>query len=461
MNSSFSPLNALSPLDGRYSSTVSLLTEYFSELALNKFRIQAELEYILFFIEKILEKGISNQQREQVLEIVTNFNLHEAEKLKQLEQETKHDVKAIEYYLRDKFTEISFPFSEYIHFGLTSEDINSIAYGLALKNGLQKVVFPSIESVISQLTKMADEYKSIPMLARTHGQPAVPTTVGKELVYFAQRLHSQFTQLKQHPIEAKITGAVGNFNALQLSYPNVDWTKESDVFIQSLGFQPNHFTTQIVPSESYLQVFQKLELINSIIIDLNQDMWRYISDGYFIQNVQKNEVGSSTMPQKVNPIDFENSEGNLGLANSLLHFFIQKLPISRLQRDLSDSTVKRNFGSALGYCLIGYKLCLRGLEKVSPNSTLLESELNNHWEVVTEGVQTLLRLTGDEQAYEKLKDFSRGKKVTKEKLKDFINSLKIDHSVKEKLLALSPLNYLGLSIHLTEVAVKEINESSK
>jgi len=356
-----SSLTAISPLDGRYQSKTKSLATYFSEQALIKSRVVIEAKYLEFLLN-VIKKPISPKLVATLNAVIDNFNQNEAQRVKDIEDTTHHDVKAIEYYLREKL--VDFPeIFPYIHLGLTSEDINSCAYGLLIKDALKNEMLPSLISLISTITDMADKYKSEPMLARTHGQPAVPTTMGKELMVFALRLHHEYTTLTTLPIEAKMSGAIGNFSALHCAYPDGDWIKTTDEFIKKLGLTPNHFTTQILPADSYVKVFQSFHLINSILIGFNQDIWRYISDGYFAQQVIATETGSSTMPQKVNPIDFENSEGNLGLANALFAYFIDKLPISRLQRDLSDSTVKRNMGSAFAYSQLAYSSCVSGLRK--------------------------------------------------------------------------------------------------
>lgn len=452
-------LTALSPLDGRYHTHTSPLANYFSEFAFNKYRIEVEVRYLIFFLEKIQKKKISSNEREQLLQIISNFDLSEMEKVKEFEKITRHDVKAIEYYLADKLQNLDLPYSSYIHIGLTSEDTNSMAYGLMLKGSLEKVIVPKISELIEALTAKAEEYQSQPMLARTHGQPAVPTTLGKEFANVAIRIHRIVQELGTLSIEAKISGAVGNYSALQLAYPDINWQTQGEEFIHSLGLSANSYTTQIVPADFSIHIFQKLELINSILIGLDQDLWRYISDEYFVLQKVDHEVGSSTMPQKINPIDLENSEGNLGMANALLHHFSTKLPISRLQRDLSDSTVKRNIGSALGYALLGYQSLIRGLQKISVNKEKLESDLDAHWEVLGEGIQTILRSQGVADGYEQLKEFTRGKKITKDVLHQFIQQLSVEDSIKQKLLSLSPTTYLGLAEQLTSQAIKEIHVS--
>lgn len=452
-------LLALSPLDGRYQAQVSSLATYFSEFALQKYRLQIEVAYLIFLANKVVGISLSPLEKQQFLSIVEHFDLSAAQDIKQKEEIIHHDVKAIEYYLQEKCLSIKPELAPYIHLGLTSEDSNNCAYTLMIKDAWEKVVFPQLHALVADLVAMAQKYQSVPMLAKTHGQSAVPTTVGKELIVFVMRLISQFKLLKAIPWEGKLTGAVGNFNALQLAFPDCDWQKISQEFVRSLGLQPNIWTTQVLPSDNLAAFWQGVSRINTILIDLNQDLWRYISDENFIQVVNEAEVGSSTMPHKVNPIDFENSEGNLGLANAMLAHFAAKLPISRLQRDLSDSTVKRNIGSAFGYCLLAYKSCRKGLSRISPNQEKLEKELLSHWEVVTEGIQTVLRTTGNAQAYDQLKSFSRGKHLTETQIKHFLQSLKIPADKKRIVEHLTPLNYLGLSEALVITGVQEWYDS--
>ena len=446
---------------GRYHETVAPLSEFFSEYALNKYRIEVEIKYLLFFLEKVLKQPLPSKQKKQVLSIIANFTLTQANIIKEIEQTTRHDVKAVEYYIRDQLNSLGIPVEEYIHFALTSEDTNSMAVSLSLKQASEKILIPTLVDLYRAIARLAKTCKSTVMLARTHGQPAVPTTLGKEMIIYALRIKKLVKELESFPIEAKLTGAVGNFNAFHATYPKTNWLKLSDQFIISLGLTPNHFTTQILPADNSVRFFQVIELINAILIGFDQDIWRYISDGYFLQKLKPGEVGSSTMPQKINPIDFENSEGNLGLANALFHHFSTKLPISRLQRDLSDSTVKRNVGSAFGYSLIAYQSTLRGLQKISPNTAKIKQELDNHYEVVAEGIQTVLRSTGDKQAYEKLKAFSQGKAVTAESVAEFISSLSISDTLKKSLLDITPFSYIGLAVELVDEGLQEIYESKK
>ena len=447
MQSTLTSLTALSPLDGRYRQKVEELASYFSEYALITYRIIAELRYYQFFLAKILHKKVSSKAIDRMIE---TLNEHSVLRVKEIEKKTNHDVKAVEYYVRELLKKEKLGYVEYVHFGLTSDDINAIAYGLALRDARKKVIVPHLRTLIHVIATMAKKYADIPMLARTHGQPAVPTTVGKELINFAVRLTKETKQLEHVGIEAKLTGAVGNYNAHVIGFPQVNWIQLSDDFIASLGLEPNHFTTQILPADGEANIFFHLELANTICIGFAQDMWRYISDGYFVQVVNKDEVGSSTMPQKVNPIDFENAEGNFGLGNALLKHFIEKLPISRLQRDLSDSTVKRSFGTAIGYSVLGYASCIQGLNKVSVNQMKIKEDVSSHWEIVTEGIQTMLRNAGDTEAYEKVKAFSRGKHITQEDTESFIESLHLSSARKKQLKSITPFTYVGLASTLVQ-----------
>lgn len=450
-------LKAVSPLDGRYRPKVKSLAWFFSEAALIKCRLKVEILYLLFLSQKGIIKKLNPGQTRKLLLIINNFDEIQALRVKEIEKKTNHDVKAIEYFLREIITPLNLGIEEYLHFALTSEDTNSLAYSLSLKEARDLVILPLLGKLNLKIAEMAWTYKSKPMLGRTHGQPAVPTTMGKELLVFAVRIDKERRNLASLPVEAKLTGAVGNFNAHYAAFPRINWQKFSENFVSSLGFVPNLFTTQILPADSYLKIFQSLSLINSILIGFDQDLWRYISDGYFRQKVEKGQVGSSTMPQKINPIDFENSEGNLGVANALLNFLVEKLAISRLQRDLSDSTVKRNIGVAFAYSLLGYQSCFDGLGKISLDEEQLERDLKDHWEVVTEGIQTILRVAGGVQAYEKLKDFSQGRKLGQKEIEEFVKSLTIKEDLKRKILSITPLTYLGLAEELVEEGLKFIN----
>ena len=369
---------------------------------------------------------------------------------------TRHDVKAIENFLRLKLAPTTLSdLVEFLHFGLTSEDVNNLAYALGLNSARHAVIIPTLDKLLSQLEELILEYKSTPMLARTHGQPAVPTTFGKEIAVFYSRLKAQRFHLHYHHFSGKFNGAVGNFNALICAAPQVDWLKFSQKFIQSMGLQPELATTQILPYDNWIEFFNILHRVNSILIDFAQDMWRYISDNYLKLKVVASEVGSSTMPQKVNPIDFENAEGNLGVADALLEQYARKLPISRLQRDLSDSTVRRTFGVALGHSLVAYASLAKALERVEANESAMRAELEAHWEIVAEGAQTILRVAGVSEAYDQLKSIARGKEIKKETFNQWIENLSVGESVKEKLRVLSPLTYIGLAEEIAKKALEQ------
>ncbi len=454
----YNRLTALSPLDGRYQAQLTDLATLFSESSLIKYRLFVEIQYLLFLSRNKIIKPFSPTQTVKLKRIYQNFNQADAQRVKANETITKHDVKAVEFYLRQRFNDLRLPNIAMIHFGLTSEDINNLSYSLAITQAKTKIIVPVLKKLIAAITTISKASQADFMLARTHGQPAVPTSMGKELVLFAVRLNQQLQTMLNHPIEGKLNGAVGNFNAHQAAYPRIDWLTFSQRFIKSLGLKPTIFSTQILIPDSYIRLFQQLQLINSILVGLCQDLWRYISDDYLLQKVDPVQVGSSTMPHKINPIDFENCEGNLGVANALLRFFSEKLAISRLQRDLSDSPVKRNIGSALGYCSLGYQSCLSGLSKITVNRKLMKQQLNEHWEIISEGIQTILRTHGDEQAYEKLKQFSRGKPVTATSVRALISSLSLTESIKQQLLTLSPLAYVGLTKKITQKAINKIGK---
>lgn len=435
-----SELTAISPIDGRYRGKTGELSELFSEYGYIKLRVKVEVEYL---------RALCAYLKLGKVEKISDCSVQDAQWVKDKEKEIKHDVKAIEYFLREKIHDKKL--SNYIHFGLTSYDPNTIAYALALKEANEKIFFPILNTLIEKLTTLSQETKSMVMLGRTHGQPAVPTTLGKEIKNFLVRVEKISVKMATFQFEAKLDGAVGNFNALVAAYPDKDWVKFSDSFIKSLRLVPNHFTTQILPYDNWLEYFFYLKLLNSVLIGFCQDVWRYISDEYLVQIPVKGEVGSSTMPQKVNPIDFENAEGNLGIANALFEFYERKLPISRLQRDLSDSTVKRTFGVALGHSLFAYQNIFSGLGKVTPNAKKMAEDLDNHWEVIAEGIQTILRTTSYTQPYEKLKELTRGKKVTKADYQQFIEEIDVPKEIKEKLKKLSPQNYVGKALELASL----------
>ena len=408
-----SALNALSTIDGRYSAQADNLRPFFSEFGLIKNRVKIEILWLILLGDDDEIKEIpkfSKKTKQQLDLIIQHFSLENAESIKIIEKDTNHDVKAVEYWLKDNLksnSEIQ-AVSEFIHFACTSEDINNLSYALMLKEGMEQVIIPSIKMLEKNLSDKAKLYSSIPMLAKTHGQTASPTTLGKEFANVSCRISRQIVALATQDYLGKMNGAVGNYNAHYSAYPNKDWHNFSKVFIESLGLKQNAYTTQIEPHDFMAEIFHSVIRVNSILIDLNRDLWSYISNSYFTQKTLKNEVGSSTMPHKVNPIDFENSEGNLGLANALLTHLSEKLPLSRWQRDLTDSTVLRNIGLALGYSLVAYKSCLKGLDKIEVNQEKINIDLDSAWEILAEPIQTVMRKNGISNPYEKLKELTRG-----------------------------------------------------
>lgn len=448
-------LHLLSPLDGRYAETTAPLRDHFSEFAFLRDRVRVELNFLPALSQTGLVRPLSDSESAHLKSVLVNFSDANAELILEYERKTRHDVKAIEYFIQSKLQGTTLEdLIPWIHFGLTSEDTNSLGQAIALKESRDNVILPNIESLISNLSELALRYKSTPMLARTHGQFAVPTTLGKEFAVYIARLKKIRDDIVAHKFEAKLTGAVGNFNALQAAVPNIDWISFSQEFVSSFGLEPNLLTTQILPYDNWVRYFDLVRLTNSILIDFAQDIWRYISDGYLKQAVVAGEVGSSTMPQKVNPIDFENAEGNLGVANSLFAHYAQKLTVSRLQRDLSDSTVRRTFGTALGHSLLAWTNFQRGLKRIAPDEKKLTAELNAHWEVVSEGAQTILRAAGKSDAYESLKEQTRGRVLTESDYKAWCDSIDVDDVTREKLKSLSPETYIGLAIELTNLVVK-------
>lgn len=448
-------LHLLSPLDGRYAETTSPLRDHFSEFAFLRDRVRVELNFLPALSKTGLVRPLSDSESAYLKSVLANFSDADAELILEYERKTRHDVKAIEYFIQSKLQGTSLEdLIPWIHFGLTSEDTNSLGQAIALKESRDKVILPNIESLLSKLSEFALRYKSTPMLARTHGQFAVPTTLGKEFAVYIARLKKTRDEIASHKFEAKLTGAVGNFNALQAAAPQVDWISFSKEFVSSFGLEPNLLTTQILPYDNWVRYFDLIRLTNSILIDFSQDIWRYISDGYLKQAVVAGEVGSSTMPQKVNPIDFENAEGNLGVANSLFAHYAQKLTVSRLQRDLSDSTVRRTFGTALGHSLLAWTNFQRGLKRIAPDEEKLTAELNAHWEVVSEGAQTILRAAGKSDAYESLKKQTRGRVLTESDYKAWCDSIDVDDATREKLKTLSPESYIGLAVQLIEQFLK-------
>lgn len=442
-------LTALSPLDGRYQSKVEALRPYFSEFALIRYRVQVEIEWLKALSQEPTLDEIAAFSPATYLALDTaikQFSLADAEAIKQIEKRTNHDVKAVEYWLRETFANNQeiLRAAEFIHFACTSEDINNLSYGLMLKASNKEVMWATLDHLCSRLIELAKELADVPMLSRTHGQSATPTTMGKELANVAYRLKRQVQHLKIIPILGKINGAVGNYNAHLAAYPDFDWESFAKRFVTNLGLEFNPYTTQIEPHDFIAEIADCYARINTILLDLDRDIWGYISLAYFKQKVKEGEVGSSTMPHKVNPIDFENSEGNLGMANAMFHHFSTKLPISRWQRDLTDSTVLRNLGVAFGYTLLGYDSCLKGLDKLEINPKQLQHDLEQNWEVLAEPIQTVMRRYGVSDAYEQLKELTRGKGgISKQSLHEFIDQLKIPAPEKQRLLKLTPANYLG------------------
>lgn len=448
-------ITALSPLDGRYNKKLSNLSNLLSEYGLIKARVQVEIEWLIFLAKQpsIQEiKSFQSTQIDYLKSIYQNFSIQDALEIKEIESHTNHDVKAVEYFIKKKLKQVPEynSYISFIHFACTSEDINNLSYSLLLQQVREEILIPNIDSLIDKLAEMAKKYSSIAMLARTHGQSASPTTMGKELINFADRIDIFLNKFKLINITGKLNGAVGNYNAHSFTYPNIDWPELSKLFVENLGLKFSQYTTQINPHDDIAEYCNSLAQINNILLDLSKDIWGYISLGYFEQEIKSGEVGSSTMPHKVNPIDFENAEGNLGLANSLLQFFSNKLPISRWQRDLSDSTVLRNLGTSFGYCLLAYKNLLQGLNKLKLNNNLLKSELNNHWEVLAEPIQTVMRRYGIDSAYEQLKELTRGEKLNQALLHEFISNQNLPKEVKQSLLDLKPDTYTGVASHLTE-----------
>ncbi len=431
-------LNALSPLDGRYSKDTETLSAYFSESALMKFRTQVEIEWLL----AMPGANYSDTEKQSLRAIYQQFSDADAVAIKALERETNHDVKAIEYFLRQRAPHIK---AALWHFACTSEDINNLAYALMIKGALREVIEPVLKKLLHELQAKAEEYRDTPMLARTHGQPASPTTLGKELANFAYRLQRQLYMLAQQGILGKFHGAVGNFNAHCIARPDLNWPQIAQQFVESLGLHFNPMVTQIEPHDYIAEIGHHFARINTILLGLARDIWTYISLDYFKLKVVKTEVGSSTMPHKVNPIDFENAEGNLGLSNALWLHFAEKLPISRLQRDLSDSTVMRNIGSAFGYALIAYRSLSKGLGKLQAHHSKIEADLNSHYEVLTEAIQTILRDQGIDDAYEQLKAISRGERFDAAVYQQFIAKLTLPPDVKQRLIELTPARYIGLA----------------
>ena len=451
------PLSALSPLDGRYAATTDPLRPIFSEYGLMKARVRVELEWLkaLAAEPKIGEVApFSATTLAEIDSVINGFSLSNAAEVKAIEATTNHDVKAIEYWLKQRFAHNAevHAVGEFIHFACTSEDINNLSHALMLRQARDEVLLPQLREIAAKLQQMAHALAAVPMMSRTHGQPATPTTMGKEIANVLARLQRQIQQLAAQEFLGKINGAVGNYNAHLVAYPDVDWEQHCQKFVEkSLGLTFNPYTIQIEPHDYMAELFQTVSRINTILIDFNRDIWGYISMGYFKQKVKAGEVGSSTMPHKVNPIDFENSEGNLGMANAVLGFLAEKLPVSRWQRDLTDSTVLRNMGVGAGYALLGWAAHLRGLNKLEANPAAMLADLNATWELLAEPIQTVMRRYAVPQAYEQLKALTRGKDgITPETLRQFINGLAIPDGAKAELLALTPAAYIGKAVELAQ-----------
>ncbi|MCC6722189.1 MAG: adenylosuccinate lyase [Bacteroidia bacterium] len=442
-----SELSSISPIDGRYRKTSKELAKYFSEFGLIKYRVQIEIEYFIILCKTLPELSKINIETyyNSLKNIYKNFSETDAQKIKATEKITNHDVKAVEYFVKEKINEAGLGnYSEFVHFGLTSQDINNTAIPLSFKDANTEIVFPEIDNVINKLQVLTAEWQEIPMLARTHGQPASPTKLGKEIAVFIARLNNQIELLKAIPYSAKFGGATGNMNAHYITYPKIEWHDFAEKFVSSIGLQRSFPTTQIEHYDNIASQFDAFKRINTILIDLCRDIWTYISFDYFKQKIKEGEIGSSAMPHKVNPIDFENAEGNLMLANSIFEFLSAKLPVSRLQRDLTDSTVLRNIGVPIAHSLIAYKSILKGLEKLIVNIDKINIDLNDNWAVVAEAIQTILRREKVEKPYELLKELTRtNEKITKEKIHNFINNLTIEEKIKAELLNISPHNFVG------------------
>jgi len=442
-------LNAISPIDGRYRNKIETLAPFFSEEALIKYRVQVEIEYFISLCEIPLPqlKEFDNTLFDELKNIYLNFTSKDAQKIKDIESVTNHDVKAVEYFIKEKFDDLGLQkFKEFIHFGLTSQDINNTAVPLSLKDAFHAVYEPELNKLVNRLEELSKDWADISMLARTHGQPASPTRLGKEIYVFAERIKQQVTLLNTIPFAAKFGGATGNFNAHKVAYPQLDWKTFGKTFVEkTLGLKHSFPTTQIEHYDYLAAFFDALKRINTIIIDLDRDVWQYISMNYFKQKIKKGEVGSSAMPHKVNPIDFENSEGNLGMANAIFEHLSAKLPISRLQRDLTDSTVLRNIGVPIGHTIIAFTSTLKGLNKLLLNKEAFEKDLENNWAVAAEAIQTILRREAYPNPYEALKGLTRtNEKITQSSIAEFIDTLEVSNEIKNELKAITPDNYTGI-----------------
>ena len=450
-------LYSISPVEGRYEKITQEIKEFFNEYNLIKYRVIVEIKWLekIFEYSKEFNINYTENDIEKLEEIIKEFNLEKAKRVKEIEETTKHDVKAVEYFLREEFKNKGIEkYNNLIHFACTSEDINNISYGIMIKNLRDNVLVPNIDKLISTVKEKVKEYANIPMLSHTHGQSATPTTVGKELAIFVYRWDKILNKIKNEQITGKFNGAVGNFNAHLISYPNIDWIKISKEFVESFELEYNLYTTQIETHDNICMIFSEIKLFNNILLDFDNDMWMYISRNYFLQNNVKGEVGSSVMPHKINPINFENSMANIRISNGILSSFIDNLQISRMQRDLSDSSMLRNIGLAIAYTLISIKQTIIGINKLRVNKEFLEQELDNNPEILSEAIQTILRKNGNENGYELLKELTRGKKVKLEELRDFIQKLEIDENDKERLLKLKPQDYIGLAEEIANNVIK-------
>lgn len=444
----FNPLEGISPIDGRYRNKVSQLADFFSEKALIQYRVKVEILYFIALCESGIPqlKNYDTKKNDQLIKVFESFSLEDAETIKEIEKTTNHDVKAVEYFIKEKFDQLGLSdLKEFIHFGLTSQDINNTSIPLSLKDALEQVFIPKLEAMIIELESKAAQWNDIPMLAKTHGQPASPTRLGKEINVFVVRLKEQIQLLKQVPYSAKFGGATGNFNAHNVAYPAYDWHAFGDKFVrEQLGLKRSYPTTQIEHYDHLAALFDGLKRINTILIDFSRDVWQYISMNYFTQTIAKNEVGSSAMPHKVNPIDFENAEGNFGIANALYEHLSAKLPISRLQRDLTDSTVLRNIGVPIAHSFIGFLSLEKGLSKINANESAIRADLEDNWAVVAEAIQTILRREGYPKPYEALKALTRtNEAITESSIQSFIDTLDVDNAIKQELKAITPYNYVG------------------
>lgn len=456
-------LTSITTLDGRYRKDVVELAPYVSEFNIIRTRVEIEAKYLIALSDVGVVRSLSSSERERLNSFGENISLGDAEKIKKIEDETDHDVKAMEKAFRTMLSGTSLEdLTEKVHFGLTSEDVNNLTYRLILKRSCEEIIIPNLDPVITELVRWADKYKAIlPIPARTHGQTAVPTTLGHEFVVFAKRLNKEVRTLEKASLEGKLNGASGNFNALYDSYPKIDWISFAKKFVRSFRLEPNLTTTQIAPYDDLIKDFQTFTRLNNILLGFDQDVWRYISDHWLAQENKKGEVGSSTMPQKINPIKFENSEGNLGKANAMFEFFARKLPISRLQRDLSDSTVIREMGAPLGWSLLAYKNTMKGLGRVWPNVSLLADILNKDWSILSEAAQTRMRKYGVKDPYTIMKDLTRGEEIDEKRWLEIVDQLPMTKAQKKDLKKLTPQKYIGLAVKLTAEAIKEIKKTKK